>query len=258
MLAWKPAPVQLSWLGYCASTGLSSMDAFVGDPWIVPPGSEAQFVEPVLRLPETFLCFTPPALDIAVGPLPALAQGAITFGCFNKPLKMNEAVVALWAKVLQAVPGSRLLLKGGSQEAMRERFARHGIAPERLLLEGASPRAEYLAAYHRVDIALDPFPYPGGTTSVEGLWMGVPVLSLRGATALSRQGESLLQNLGLPGWVAADEDDYPCRCPCQRSAGPCRATCRPARTSAAVAAVRCAALCRPFRRAAAPGVAGLV
>lgn len=208
MLAWKPAPVQLSWLGYCASTGLSSMDAFVGDPWIVPPGSEAQFVEPVLRLPETFLCFTPPALDIAVGPLPALAQGAITFGCFNKPLKMNEAVVALWAKVLQAVPGSRLLLKGGSQEAMGERFARHGIAPERLLLEGASPRAEYLAAYHRVDIALDPFPYPGGTTSVEGLWMGVPVLSLRGATALSRQGESLLQNLGLPGWVAADEDDY--------------------------------------------------
>nr|WP_316639898.1 tetratricopeptide repeat protein [uncultured Roseateles sp.] len=208
VFAWKPAPVQLSWLGYCASTGLDAIDAFVGDPWITPPGAEAEFVEPVLRLPETFLCFTPPALDIAVGPLPALTQGAITFGCFNKPLKMNEAVVALWARVLLALPGSRLLLKCARQDALHERFARHGIAPERLLLEGASPRAEYLAAYNRVDIALDPFPYPGGTTSVEGLWMGVPVLSLRGATALSRQGESLLQNLDLPDWVAADGDDY--------------------------------------------------
>lgn len=208
VFAWKPAPVCLSWLGYCASTGLAAIDAFVGDPWITPPGAEAQFVEPVLRLPETFLCFTPPALDIAAGPLPALAQGHITFGCFNKPLKVNEAVVALWARVLQAVPGSRLLLKGGPQKALPEQFVRHGIAAERLLLEGASPRAEYLAAYNRIDIALDPFPYPGGTTSVEGLWMGVPVLSLRGATALSRQGESLLQNLGLSDWVAADEDDY--------------------------------------------------
>jgi len=208
VFAWKPAPVCLSWLGYCASTGLSAIDGFVGDPWITPPGAEAQFLEPVLRLPETFLCFTPPGLDIAVGPLPALTQGHITFGCFNKPLKINAAVVALWARVLLAVPGSRLLLKGGAQAAMRERFARHGIAAERLLLEGASPRAEYLAAYNRVDIALDPFPYPGGTTSAEGLWMGVPVLSLRGATALSRQGESLLQNLGLPDWVAANEDDY--------------------------------------------------
>ncbi|MBT9502487.1 MAG: tetratricopeptide repeat protein [Burkholderiaceae bacterium] len=208
VLAWKPAPIQLSWLGYCASTGLAAMDAFVGDPWITPPGAEARFVEPVLRLPETFLCFTPPALDIAVGPLPALKQGHITFGCFNKPLKMNEAVVALWARVLLAVPGSRLQLKGGAQATVPERFARHGIAAERLLLEGASPRAEYLAAFNRVDIALDPFPYPGGTTSVEGLWMGVPVLSLRGAAALSRQGESLLQNLGLPDWVATDEDDY--------------------------------------------------
>lgn len=208
VLAWRPAPVCLSWLGYCASTGLDTLDGFVGDPWITPPGAEAQFVEPVLRLPETFLCFTPPALDIAVGPLPVLAQGGITFGCFNKPLKMNDAVVALWARVLQAVPGSRLLVKGGAQAGLSERFARHGIAPERLLLEGSSPRAEYLAAYNRVDMALDPFPYPGGTTSVEGLWMGVPVLSLRGASALSRQGESLLQNLGLADWVAADEDDY--------------------------------------------------
>lgn len=208
VFAWKPAPVQLSWLGYCASTGMAAMDAFVGDPWITPPGAEAQFVEPVLRLPETFLCFTPPALDIAVGPLPALTQGGITFGCFNKALKLNEAVLALWARVLQAVPGSRLLLKGGPQEALRERFARHGVAADRLLLEGASPRAEYLAAYGRVDIALDPFPYPGGTTSAEGLWMGVPVLSLRGATALSRQGESILRNLGLPEWLAVSEDDY--------------------------------------------------
>jgi predicted O-linked N-acetylglucosamine transferase (SPINDLY family) len=214
VLAWKPAPVQLSWLGYCGSTGLANVDAFVADPWIVPDGCAGEFVERVVRLPQTFLCFTPPPFDLAVGPLPALANGSIRFGCFNQLAKMNEPVVALWAKVMHAVPGSQLVLQAQALQdpAIRrrvlDRYAKHGIEPERLSLQPARSREDYLAAYAQVDIALDPFPYPGGTTTLEALWMGVPVLTLPGASALSRQGLSIMQNLGLADWVAKDADDY--------------------------------------------------
>lgn len=128
-----------------------------------------------------------------MSPLPALTNHFVTFGCFNNPAKMNDRVVALWARVLQAVPHSRLLLKATQfkeplvRQRIGERFAACGIAPERLMLEGSAPRVDYLAAYQRMDIALDPFPYTGGTTSVEGLWMGVPVLTLSGDRFLSRQ-----------------------------------------------------------------------
>ncbi|MEP6503361.1 MAG: tetratricopeptide repeat protein [Betaproteobacteria bacterium] len=214
LFAWKPAPVQASWLGYCATTGLEAMDHFIADPWIAPPAADADFTEKIWRLPDTFLCFTPPDLDIAVGPPPALSRGHVTFGCFNKFNKLNDDVVALWALVLQAVPGSQLLLKSAPFEMasirqhLSHRFALHDIAPDRLILEGASPRGDYLRAYDRVDIALDPFPYPGGTTSVEGLWMGVPVLTLPGSCALARQGTSILRNVGLPDWIAVDAQDY--------------------------------------------------
>jgi len=149
-----------------------------------------------------------------VGALPMLSRGYVTFGCFNKLSKMNDAVVALWARVLHAVPGSHLLLKSKelndlvARAATLARFAAHGIDGERIELEGYSPRAAYLADYHRVDIALDPFPFPGGTTTVEGLWMGVPVLSRRGSRFLSHAGESLLKTAGLPQWLANDDDDY--------------------------------------------------
>lgn len=218
LFAWRPAPLQVSWLGYCASTGMAEIDHVLTDPWIAPPGMEAQYVEHLWRLPETFLCFTPPAFSIEVAPLRALAEDAgITFGSFNNLSKINASVIALWSRVLAAVPASRLFLKAPQLDAastrlsIAERFRAHGIDAERLLLEGSSPRADYLAAYHRVDIALDPFPYPGGTTSVEGLWMGVPVLSLAGRRALGRQGASILQNLGLPDWIADDEDDFVAR-----------------------------------------------
>jgi predicted O-linked N-acetylglucosamine transferase (SPINDLY family) len=130
---------------------------------------------------------------------------------------VNESVIALWSRVLAAVPDSRLFLKAPQLDApsnrftITEQFRGHGIDPSRLLLEGSSPRADYLAAYHRVDIALDPFPYPGGTTSVEGLWMGVPVLSLAGRRALGRQGASILGNLGMQEWIAEDGDDFVAR-----------------------------------------------
>lgn len=214
VFAYRPAPVQASWLGYFATTGVLQMDYVLADPYVVPPADSGQFVEQVWRLPESYLCFTPPEFAIEPGELPALRNGFVTFGCFNNLSKMNDAVVAQRAKVLHAVPGSRLLLKTilldnpAVRQATFERFAAHGIDPARLILEGHEPRAELLAAYQRVDIALDPFPYPGGTTSVEALWMAVPVLTRRGGSFLSRLGESICSNAGLTQWIAADEEEY--------------------------------------------------
>ncbi|MES2243774.1 MAG: tetratricopeptide repeat protein [Pseudomonadota bacterium] len=214
VFAWKPAPVQVSWLGYFATTGVAAIDYFIADHWTLTPDQEAHFSEQIWRLPETRLCFTPPKADVAVSPLPALSNGYITFGSFNNLSKMNDAVVALWAQVLHAVPGSRLFLKyqqlaeASVRQGTCERFGIHGIAPDRLIFEDYVPRANYLAAYQRVDIALDPFPFPGGTTTVEALWMGVPVLTLAGERFLSRQGVGLLMNAGLPEWVASDPRDY--------------------------------------------------
>jgi predicted SAM-dependent methyltransferase len=156
-------------------------------------------------------------MEIAVSPLPALSNGHVTFGSFNNLVKMNDAVVALWARVLVSVPGSKLLLKAKQfredlvLQRVIERFAAHGVGAERLILMQIVPRAEYLAPYQQVDIALDTFPYPGITTSVEALWMGVPVLTLAGESFLSRQGVGLLMNAGLPEWIAADADDYVAR-----------------------------------------------
>ena len=146
-----------------------------------------------------------------------MGKGFVTFGCFNHLTKVNDEVVALWAHVLVAVPNSRLFLKAkqleeiSRQQDVIKRFGEHGISPERLILETYAPRADYLAAYNRVDIALDPFPYTGGTTTVEALWMGVPVLTLAGGQFLARQGVGLLMNAGLPEWVATDKDDYVAR-----------------------------------------------
>ncbi|MBN3765099.1 tetratricopeptide repeat protein [Burkholderia sp. Ac-20365] len=217
VFAWKPAPVQATWLGYFATTGLTSIDYVIADRHVLPLSEASQFVETPWYLPDSYLCFTPPPFGIEVGVLPSSANGAITFGCFNHLVKLNDAVVALWARVLDAVPQSRLLLKTRQlddpavQAATLERFAAHGIHATRLVLEGQSPRAELLAAYNRVDIALDPFPYAGGTTSVEALWMGVPVLTRRGERFLSHVGESIVSTAGLSEWIAADDDDYVAR-----------------------------------------------
>jgi predicted O-linked N-acetylglucosamine transferase (SPINDLY family) len=214
VFAWKPAPVQVSWLGYFATTGVATIDYFLADPWTLPVAEEAYFTEKVWRLPETRLCFTAPDVAVDVSALPALSNGYLTLGCFNNLSKMNDAVVQLWARILHAVPGSRLFLKSQQvaelslRKEIYARFAQHGVDADRLILEDYGPRADYLAAYQRVDFALDPFPYPGGTTTVEALWMGVPVLTLAGEHFLSRQGVGLLMNVGLPHWVATDLEDY--------------------------------------------------
>jgi protein O-GlcNAc transferase len=217
VFGWRPAPVQAAWLGYFATTGVAEIDHIVADPQIAPATEADHFTESVWRLPEIYYCFTPPNLPVPVSPLPALTNGHITFGCFNNLTKLNDAVIATWARVLLAVPGSRLMLKAQQlqditvRESLLARFAAQAIPPERLICEGSSSRADYLHAYHRVDIALDPFPYPGGTTSFEVLWMGVPLLTKRGDRFLSHVGETIAINAGLPEWVAADPDDYVAR-----------------------------------------------
>ena len=218
VFAWKPAPVQVTWLGLPATTGVAEIDYVLGDPHAIPAEYESHFSEAVWRLPESYLCLTTPASPVKIGPLPALATGHVTFGSFNNLTKMNDAVVAVWARILNAVPGSRLLLKTKqlSEPAVcdktLQRFAAHGIAPERLLLSKTIlSRDEHLAAYNKVDIALDTFPYPGVTTSAEALWMGVPVLSLQGDRFLSGTAGSIAHNAGLPDWIAADADDYVAR-----------------------------------------------
>jgi len=214
MFAWRPAPIQVSWLGYFATTGVAEIDYLLADPWTLPESQEILFTEEVWRLPETRLCFTPPDEDVPISPLPALTNGHITFGCFNDLSKMNDGVVALWARVLHAVSGSRLFLKSlqlqdaSVRRGVLVRFAAHGITEERLILEGRSSRTQYLDSYNRVDVALDPFPFTGGTTSAESLWMGCPVLTLPGDRFVSRQGVSLLMNADLADWVATDPEDY--------------------------------------------------
>jgi len=214
MFAWKPAPVQMTWLGYLATTGVSAIDYLLADPLVLPEALEGAFTERIVRMPKSYLCFTQPEHDAPVAALPALTEGAVTFGSFNNFNKLNEVVLDLWARILREVPDSRLLIKTRQladpkmQERVASFFAERGVAADRLRLFGhVSPEA-HLAMYGQVDIALDPFPYPGITTTVEALWMGVPVLSLAGDSFMGRQGVGLLTHVGLEDWIAADTDDY--------------------------------------------------
>lgn len=214
VFASKPAPIQITWLGYWATTGVAEIDYILADRWCLPDSVAPQFSEKVWYLPETRLCFTPPTECLPVAPLPALTNGYLTFGCFNRLEKITEEVIELWCRIMSALPSSRLILKAKQLNAistrawMHGKFAAHGISSGRIILEAYSKREEYLAAYDKVDLALDPFPFTGGTTTAEGLWMGVPALTLAGDSCLSRQGVGLMMNAGLPDWIADDKDDY--------------------------------------------------
>ncbi|MBF0126100.1 MAG: tetratricopeptide repeat protein [Magnetococcales bacterium] len=217
LFAWKPAPVQVAWLGYFATTGVGEMDYILCDAINLPENEAWHFVETPWRLPECHLCFTPPEFPLEVAPLPALTNGFITFGCFNAWSKVTPAVLECWAAILSAVPGSRLFLKNASlgEPVIRQEvlawFAQRHIPAGRLILEGEESREGYLACYHRVDIGLDPFPFPGGTVTVEGLWMGVPVVTLKGDRFVSHQGETLLANAGLSCWIGGNQEEYRAR-----------------------------------------------
>lgn len=212
--ARRPAPVQVSWLGYFNTTGAATMDYFVTDPYSSPPGQERYYVEKLVRLPATRFCYEPPEFMPAVNELPASRSRQITFGCFNSLAKLNPRVLALWARILAAVPGARLVLQASalSDPPNRERFraiaVAQGIPSDRLELRPFVPVVEAAAGYHGIDIALDPFPFCGGMTSLDALWMGVPVVTLPQAMIAGRQTAAMLANLGLDALVAADDARY--------------------------------------------------
>jgi predicted O-linked N-acetylglucosamine transferase (SPINDLY family) len=211
----RPAPIQASWIGYFNTTGLQSMDYIFCDEFVIPKGQECYYTEKPLRFDEGYLCFTPPKNQIKIKKLPALSNTGITFGCFNQLKKMGDEVVSLWAEILHKKPDSKLFLKsaalGMNNIAQQEtilKFEKYGISPDRLIFEGRTSREEYFEAYNKVDIALDPFPYTGGTTTVDSLWMGVPVVTLQGANYASRMGVSILSTAGLTDWIAEDKKSY--------------------------------------------------
>jgi predicted O-linked N-acetylglucosamine transferase (SPINDLY family) len=216
VFARKPAPVQVIWLGYPSTTGLATIDYRFSDPYLDPPDvnppvQDEFYVERTLRLPDTFWCYDPLTSEPAVNDLPALAKGRITFGCLNNFCKVNETVLDLWAGVLKAVPDSRLMLlaaEGSHRQRTRESVAMRQIDPERIEFVEYRPRNEYLEHYHRIDIGLDTFPYNGHTTSLDSFWMGVPVVTLAGQTAVGRAGLSQLGNLKLTELIAPTPQQY--------------------------------------------------
>lgn len=216
VFAMRAAPVQVSWLGYFASTGVRAMDYVLADEVCAPPGSDHHFSETLWRLPRTRLCYTPPTEWQAprVMPLPALTSGHLTFGCYQRLSKINEHVLDLWARVLVAVPKSRLRLQayqtGRSLYVERTlgRLRDVGIGADRVKMVAPTPRDAYLQSYGDVDVVLDTFPFNGGTTTCEALWMGVPTLTLEGRNIISRQGAAMLRAADLPDWVATDADDF--------------------------------------------------
>lgn len=213
--ASRPAPLQITYCGYTNTTGLPGVDLRIVDRWTDPPGADAWHSERLVRLDRCFLCYTPPPDAPPVSPPPHERNGHVTFGSFNALLKVHEGVIALWTRTVNAVPGSRLLLKnaGLSDPAVRAdlaaRFARAGLAPERLELSPFAPTTvAHLDAYARVDIGLDTFPFGGATTTCEAMTMGVPVVSLTQRSHVSRVGRSLLTAVGMPEMAADTEDGF--------------------------------------------------
>ena len=215
VFARKPAPVQVSYIGYPNTTGLEAINYRLSDALADPDGADAFYTEELVRLPRCFLCYAPPAEAPPVEPPPAGEAGCTTFGSFNNIAKVTPEVVALWSKILKAVPGARLVLKSRSlhDAATRKRyslsFEKNGIAPERIDLVGRNPsKTDHMALYGTVDIGLDSFPYNGVTTTCEALWMGVPVITLAGRAHAGRVGVSLLTAVGLEDLIAETPDEY--------------------------------------------------
>jgi protein O-GlcNAc transferase len=214
VFAHRPAPVQVSWLGYFATTGLDTVDAVLLDDVHAPPGTESQFVEKIIRLPHTRWCYRPVPFAPDVAPLPADTKGYITFGSFNNTAKYHDGVHTLWAQVLAAVPESRLILKWRTfnddalKTSVLAQYRALGISTDRIELRGPSFHEEVLRQYADIDIALDPFPFSGGLTSCEALWMGVPVVTWPQSRVVSRQTASFLSVIGLQELIAKDADHY--------------------------------------------------
>lgn len=212
-LARKPAPIQVGWAAYSGSTGLSECDYILADRWVIPRDEEQFYVERIERLPDHYVCF-----DVPTESMPACEtlehNAAFMFGCFNNRAKITSEVVEVWSRILSKATHAHLFLKTASlsDESVRdyllEEFAKHGVAGDRLRLEDHAPRPEFLAAYRQVDLCLDPFPFNGGVTTIESLWMGVPVLTVKGDRFVAHASETFLRAVGLETFVAKSLDEY--------------------------------------------------
>lgn len=213
VFARKSAPVQVTWLAYPATTGLTTIDCRLSDPYLDPPGmDESVYSEQTIRLPDTFWCYDPLVdQDISVNSLPAEVTGFVTFACLNNFWKVSDETLSLWSQVLRQVENCRLLLlapPGKTRQFTLDRLKNQGIDPARVELVPRQPRQWYLELYHRIDIGLDTFPYNGHTTSLDSFWMGVPVVSLVGRRAVSRAGWCQLTNLGLTELAAHSPEQF--------------------------------------------------
>jgi predicted O-linked N-acetylglucosamine transferase (SPINDLY family) len=211
--AHKPAPVQVSYMGYLNTTGLKAIDYYLTDAVLDPPGEPHRYTEELVRLPHGVACFVPPAESPEVSPLPVRRKGHITFGSLHRLHKVTPATVAVWARVLQAVPDAELLIFWPTmseyiRDSLLQQFASCGIGKERLCLGNVTPPGGYLTVYREIDIGLDVFPWTGYTTTCETLWMGVPVIGLYGAHHSARSTASLLTQVGLSDWIARTPEEY--------------------------------------------------
>jgi protein O-GlcNAc transferase len=219
LYALRPAAKQATWFNMYATSGMDCFDALIGDATVVPAGEECFYTESIERLPGTYLAFacdgdqSQPTAP-AIAPEPPGANGPFTFGCLASSYKLTNVTLAAWAEILSRSPGARMLFRNAGlgredhRSHLRDRLVRLGVAPERLAFEGPAGHQDFIDTYRRIDVALDPFPYSGGTTTSEALWQGVPVVTFTGNRWASRTSASLLQSAGLGEYVAADRRGY--------------------------------------------------
>lgn len=212
--ARKPAPLSITWAGYMATTGLDAIDYILADRFEIPEGTERFYVEKVIRMPAVFVCYDPPEYAPEVSSLPALASGHITFGSLNRLNKLNTEVITTWAEILRRIAGSKLILKTKelscphTRDRVASTFRQHGIDSSRVDFHGGSSHKQHMLAYNSIDIQLDTFPYTGSTTTLESLWMGVPVIALPNETFAGRHSLTFLSNIGLTEVIARDAGHY--------------------------------------------------
>jgi protein O-GlcNAc transferase len=215
IFANKPAPIQISWCGYLNSTGIEGIEYLIADSYAVDSNLEKKYTEQILRLPEIFTTMSIPDFDLSINKkTPAAYNKYLTFGSFNNVLKLNSSVIKVWSEILCRVKGSQLILLNNRfsdidyQEYIRNFFLINGVNKMQILFEGFKNRKNVMENYNRIDIALDPFPYGGMTTSLEAIYMGVPVFTMVGDSFLSRATYSINKNLGLEEYIASNEQEY--------------------------------------------------
>lgn len=214
VFSYRPAPVQVTYLGYPSTTGHPEIDYLLTDAWADPQGTEKYFVEKLVRLPDSFCCYQPPSDSPALSPLPCTNHGHITFASLNNQIKLNDEVLSLWGDILDALPGSKLVLQAreftddSNRSRFQNRLVHNGVDVTKVRLLSSMTFREHLAVYQDVDIALDTFPWCGHTTSCHALWMGVPIVTLSGDRHATRMASSILHNIGLPDLIANTHDEY--------------------------------------------------